>query len=446
MDQTAPIKQGEITCTPAPDVTPTKELEIVQESTDPIDDVREKLGNLFLDNNYSINSVLKLVHKRHINLSQLRDLLHQHQKNLNQTSLELFNTNYDRFYKLSCIVSCLSEPVQRLVNPLQDYHDRLNELYQSHNSYLATIDDRLAKLETTSKNKEIAIHLIELIRRHERLNKQIKSIKIFSQTASDIVDMKMNFETKIDLDAIERVSRQIHFTLTEVEETKPSDDELILIRKTLQENLCKSSDYLNRWLSDLFQEAINTKHKTLVEFVLQIHRLNGNEESDKMYLDHIFSELSRTLEENINTQPFGDSELPQFKLKICAAVIELVKKCWAPDTYIELLELGIAELASKLLGRFSEWLGQLRLSDFKVTGWSARESQESNFLAKQDAAMRLLIEDCTRLTKSVREFCDELPSADDFTTSERRDIISKSLSVVDSGLNNVRSLQRLMER
>lgn len=414
--------------------------------TNPLDDVGEKLGNLFLDDSYSISSVLKLVHKRQVNLSQLHDLLQQHQKNLNQTSLELFNTNYDRFYKLSCIISCLSEPVQRLVNPLRDYQSKLSELCQNHNSYLATIDDRLARLETTSKNKELAVHLIELIRRHRRLDKQIKSIKILTQTASDIVDGALNLETRIDLDSVERVSRQIHFTIQEVEETKPSDDELILIRKTLHENLCNSRDYLSRWLYDVFQEAINTKNKSLIEFVLQVHRLNGNVDLDRVYLNHIHQELSKSLEEVISHHPFSESNSSLFKLKICAAVYELVKKCWLSDTYIEILEIGIAQLACRLLQRFSEWLGKLRLSDFKVTGWSARDNQESNFLAKQDAAMKLLIADCTNLIDSVQKFCDELPSTDDTVSSERKDLISKSLLVLDSGLNNVRSLQRLMER
>lgn len=417
-----------------------------QQNREPVDEIIEKLGNLFLDDNYSINSVLKLVHMRHISLSQLRDLLQKHQKNLNQTSLELFNTNYDRFYKLSCIISCLAEPIQRLVDPLQVYYNKLSELCENHNSYLATIDDRLVRLESTSKNKEIAIHLIELIKRYERLEKQLKSIKLLNSTATEIVDRTLDFVSRIDLDAIERLSRQTHYTLKEVVATQPSDDELILIRKTLKDDLSKLREYLDKWLYELFQESINTKHKVLIEFVLQIHLLNGSNELDKIYLEHIFSELSKYLEDTINQQPFGVTGSPQFKLKICAAVFELVKRCWLPETYIELLEIGFVHLACRLLHRFSEWLGKLRLSDFKVTGWSTREHQESNFLAKQVAAMRLLIEDCSRLTESIREFCETLPSGNEQVTKERKDLITNSLNVVNSGLNNVRSLQRLMER
>lgn len=427
-------------------ITPQNLDQEQPQNQEPADELTEKLGNLFLDDDYSINSVLKLVNRRQVNLSQLRDLLQKHQKHLNQTSLELFNTNYDRFYKLSCIISCLADPIHRLVDPLQVYHNKLNEICQNHNSYLATIDDRLARLETTSKNKEISIYLIELIKRYERLEKQLKTIQLLKSTATEVIDKPLDFTTKIDLDAIERLSRQIHYNLKEVVATQPSDDELILIRKTLHDNLCKLREHLNKWLYELFQESVNSKHKLLIEFVLQVHILNGNNELDKIYLEHIFSELSKCLEENISQQPFGETDSTQFKLKICAAIYELVKKCWLPETYIELLDIGFAQLASRLLHRFSEWLGRLRLSDFKVTGWSARENQESNFLAKQDAAMKLLIEDCTRLIESIREFCESLPSSDEQITKERKELITNSLKIVDSGLNNVRSLQRLMER
>ena len=128
-----------------------------------------------------------------------------------------------------------------------------------------------------------------------------------------------------------------------------------------------------------------------------------------------------------------------------------IVECWSSEIYIEALDSEFSAVVCKLLQRFAEWLGRLRLSDFRIVGTISVPAQDgsanrtTNFLAKQDAIMRLLIEDCTRLINLIQAYeSTNLPQTQLSVT--RKKSLEKSFEIFQGGLNNVRSLQHLLER
>lgn len=221
------------------------------------------LNDIFLDDNYSIDSVFRSFYKLHgkLNLSDIREKLLQHQQDLNQSSLDLFNNSYDKFYKLSYIIACLAEPVQHLIDPLQSFKDQLSSICQNHNAYVDEISKKLALLEETSKNKELAKKLVELIKRRDRLEKQIGLID-WSYRPIDHSEKSDNIEHKIKCDLIERVNTELFILISEAHAIQPTHDELIPIKRSLELSLETRRCQLNRWLSGDSMETTQTKEIT----------------------------------------------------------------------------------------------------------------------------------------------------------------------------------------
>lgn len=546
---------------------PVQEQARTSQQTDIVNEVSDLFGDMFLDDSYSIESLLTKAQEHNLTLNQLREQLIRHQQDLNQTSLELFNNSYDRFYKLSHIIACLGEPIQHVINPLQNYRNHLGELCENHDLYLNEINKKLALLEETSRNKYLTGKLITLIKRRERIFQQIHRIEWLKRPSieSIISEPVDNIEHKVNCDAIERICVELHHLECCLSAIQPTSDELIPIKTSLQSSLKQQQSLLGAWFYDVFRLAIEAQNKPIIEFVLRTYKqigLNSNSELDRVwrhvivkpYLDLTISSDSKLLanmrqtydllgqflqkhvdlidadlvvssfwlevvealeklqrlyspsegldifrerylltEEFLNLykpadgQPqldmqrimarfdleayFGQrsakirahleaglaqqplSELPsrdanEFKLKISRHMHDLIVGCWSPEVYIAALDEKFREFCCQLLARYADWLGGLRLSDFRIVGAASGQPiqndqqaarRTTDFLSKQDAIMRLLIDDCQRLEESIGRF-------------ERSRLGASNVSILSSfvgvraGLNNVRNLQQLLER
>jgi len=544
------------------------------------------LDEVFLDENYSIETLLAKTQEATLNLGELRDRLIQHQQHLSQTSLELFNNNYDRFYKLSCIISCLAEPIGRLTGPLNGFKDQLFDVWENHNAYISSINTKLEMLEETNKNRDLAVQLISYIKRYERLDKRmitidwsVKSTSKKDYSPADFAQLDIDYKVKCDL--LERVNVELYFLTCEVSAMRPTHDELIPIKKSLETHLSDKQSQLDNWFESSFLSAIELQDKWLIGLILrtyiqkegtgkldlvwrnkvvkpylditftetamsrkiddtnQVYELleqflrrnlelieadfvirsfwheivnsldklvdfysltnldtfhrryistrvflerqrhysrsdnieHGLSQSEietnvskimkkfnlKSYFNHRLSQVASGVESSLIQQPL--SEMPcvndnknsepapvQFKLKICMHIYALVTKCWSAEIFIDDLETSFTQLACRILNRFADWLSKLRLSDFRITGPTAPENnRQTNFLAKQDAIMRLLIEDCNKLIDLIGAFLTTLPQETNLSDF-RKEMISESFGVLRRGLENVQSLQRLIER
>lgn len=209
------------------------------------------LSKQFLDDNYSSESLLASTRDQKLSLGELRDRVIQHQQDLNQNFLKLFNQNYDRFYKLSHIVTCLSEPIQGLVEPLQSFHGRLEELCRSHAADVEMINSKLNDLENSSKDKLLAKNLITLIGRHDRIEKKMDSIE-WSAIAPETIEFlsrsqnhdmtedgrkEISIDQKLICDLLERLSIELHYLNCEVRAMSPAHNELLSIKKSLEARL-----------------------------------------------------------------------------------------------------------------------------------------------------------------------------------------------------------------
>lgn len=550
------------------------------------------LNSLFLDENYSIESLLAKTQEGKLNLNKLRDKLIQHQQDLNQTSLDLFNNSYDRFYKLSYIISCLAEPIQHIIDPLQNFRNQLNDLCQSHNNYIQEINNKLASLEDTSKNKELAKQLILLIKRRDRIERQIENIDWSvrpinnENNATSKAQSTESINYKVKCDLLERINIELYYLTCEVRAIKPTNDELIPIKKSLEASLNVRQEQLDNWFEGVFLEANERQDKAFTDLILRTYKqrnafsrldnvwrtkvvkpylnltltevqlseqinqtydllkqflnrqlkvleaefvvesfwkevvdsldklekiyslyeldtfqnryvqtrsflMSQNEfislssdisiaqkEADyntrkimskfnlKGYFNHRLSQIASSVESSLATHPL--SELPsttkssinesadpkseillQFHLRICMHIYALITKCWSPELYIDALEFSFSILACRIINRFADWLSKLRLSDFRITGSTTpaeQNNRQTNFLAKQDAIMRILIEDCEKLSHLVHDFLKGLSHPDSNLITIRKELISDSFNTLNNGLNNVRSLQMLIER
>lgn len=550
-----------------------------------VEQLAKDLNELFLKQNYSIESLLAKTKQSNLSLQQLKDLLIQHQQDLNQTSIELFNSSYDSFYKLSYIISCLAEPIQHLIDPIQEFHSELKQLCADHDSYLELIKDKLLSLEETTKNQQLARRLIELIRRHERIESRMQNIDWSirpNQSATSAKQLVQNDhkDTKlsVECDLLERVNVELSYLANEVQAILPTNDELIPIKKTLVANLDARQQQLDNWFRGCFLESIELQDKKFIDMIVRTYaqidgldkldsvwrlqvvkpylnltlsetyldvdkvgdtfellgqflnrqielvgakfvlksfwqevtnsmialkRLYGLDKLDtffdrynstkeflslqqlpatssniarpsddeihsntkkvmnkfhlKSYFNHRLSQIATSVESALTKNPLselatdpnlaGSAPGYNYSLKITNHIYALITKCWSREIYIESLELSFSQLACRILNRFSDWLSKLRLSDFRIVGPSSQEiSRQTNFLAKQDALMRLLIEDCLLLKSNVNDFVSKLQNTDAEMTSTRKELIEESLKTLETGLDNVRSLRHLIER
>lgn len=238
---------------------------------DSVNEVSELLGNMLLDENYSIESLIKRAQEKNMTLSELRDQLLKHQQDLNQTSLELFNNSYDRFYKLSHIIACLAEPIQHVINPLQNYRNRLAELCHNHDVYIDNINQKLDSLEETNRNKQLASKMITLIKRQSRIFHQIQHVEWLKRPSVDSIIKEPfdNIDHKVNCDTIERICTELHYLVCEIIALQPTKDELISIKKSLESSVREQQSHLGAWFYDLFREAIQAQNKPVIKFILR---------------------------------------------------------------------------------------------------------------------------------------------------------------------------------
>ena len=216
-----------------------------QQQQHEVEELRKLLADMLLEADYSIEKLIKLAQERSLNLNQVREHLLKHLQNLNQTSVELFDESYDRFFKLSHIIACLAEPIHQVVNPIQTYRNRIGDICHSHDNYIQEIDRKLFQLEETTKNKQLANLMIELIKRRDRIFRQIQRIDLRPSKQLDDEGStnkptgpgQLSIEDKIRYDTIERVHMELYYLSCEVSAIQPTNDELIPIRESLQSSI-----------------------------------------------------------------------------------------------------------------------------------------------------------------------------------------------------------------
>jgi len=423
------------------------------------DTMADKLCDLLVED-YSVRSLIHQAQQNRLSLSELRDNLLKRQQDLNQASIELFNTNYDRFFKLSHHIAGLNEPIENMLHPIQLYHDKLNELCQKHDAYLDRIDKNISLLESTSKNKFLAKILIKLIGRRNRIFEQLDQLKWLNlQSIHGLMEQydPKKLEQKIEFDSIERLTVELHHLYCETLALEPTRDELIPIKQSLESSISAKRAQLTTWFRQVFHEAVVNRNRHLIDFVLSTYnQINDDYQEldiDKYFREHVNESLD-IIATSMKEQPLtelepGLDEHP-FKVKICLDVFKQILRCWSPDFYIEALDLNFAIMVYRILEKFSDWLGKLRLSDFRIVGTRINPENPggtTNFLAKQDAIMRLFIEDCTRLINKISEYeSNSLPGLEPKLRELRRAKLSDGINAMEEGMTNVRNLQKLLER
>lgn len=429
------------------------------------DQLSKGLHQLFLGDHYSIESLLAKAQENNLTLQQLKDLLIKHQQDLNQSSIELFNNNYDRFYKLSSVITSLKEPIQHLISPIEEFHSHLEQLCKGHDSYLEAINTKLSNLEETCKNKLVATKLIELIKRYDRIERQLESVDLTSiqfrrgksrtpkQSVHNQRSQTCNIRHTIVCDLLERINVEIFYLTKEVNAILPTSDELIPIKNNLMANLATRQQQLDIWFRGCFLEAIEIQDRELIDLSVRTYKqIDEWHKLDQIWqnyvvkpiLDNVASSLTNAF--SVDSTELNSTQV-KFKLKLTRHIYDYIIRCWSCDLYIENLDSEFSRLACQILNRFSEWLSQLRLSDFRIVGASSLDNnRQTNFLARQDAIMRLLIEDCSSLKSQVLGFVASLPNNNSKLTAIRNDLLSEGFKALENGLDNVKSLQHLIER
>lgn len=236
------------------------------------------LNEYFLDDNYSIESLLSKTRESNLTIKELLERLTQHQLNLNQTSSKLFDSSYDRFYKLSYGISCLAEPIQHLIQPFDSFRNQLKQLCIDHSVYIQEIDKKLASLEDTSKNKIDSKILIGLIQRMNRIEQQMGRIdwsigpvdKSKGNYASDVKHPHtMDYMTKCDL--IERIYVEIHIMKKSIRDIEPKHDELLSIKKALEENIEQNRVQLEAWFEKSLVSATELNDQSFRQFIYRTY-------------------------------------------------------------------------------------------------------------------------------------------------------------------------------
>lgn len=198
------------------------------------------LDNYILSENYSFEDLLATTRERKLTIKELLQCLTKHQQKLNQTSNELFDSSYDKFYELSHSISCLSEHMQYLYKSVDSFRNELREICINRKRYIEEIDHKLQTLQTTTKNKSDAERLIHLIRLRDRIDKQVDKVNWDSilppDRASRLQYMQsINYRTKCDL--VERLAIELKYLEKALKYVKPDNDELLSIKKSLESNL-----------------------------------------------------------------------------------------------------------------------------------------------------------------------------------------------------------------
>lgn len=224
------------------------------------------LNEIFLDENYSISSLLTKTN----DLQKLRDSLVEHKQNLNQNLLELFNNSYDKFYKLSYTITHISEPIQHLIEPTQNFRNSLGELCNVHDSYIGEINTKIAALEDANKNKELAKKLVGLIKRMHRIESQINNIDWSIQKPS----RHIGYEIKCDL--MERLYIELFHLSCEVCAIQPTQDVIKTIKKSLEDRLERHRSQLDNWFYDAFLCAIDSRDEVMMGLVLRTYEQIGS--------------------------------------------------------------------------------------------------------------------------------------------------------------------------
>jgi hypothetical protein len=155
--------------------------------------------------------------------------------------------SYDRFFKLSQLIKCFAEPIQSVINPIENYRDRLGQLCHDHDKYLQEIDTKLAALEETSKNKLYANRFIVLIMRRDRIFNQINQLEwLKTESRESILEASnKSIESKVRFDTVERLAYELNHLSHEVQAIQPTSDELISIKKNLQSSIDEQQTLLN---------------------------------------------------------------------------------------------------------------------------------------------------------------------------------------------------------
>lgn len=422
------------------------------------------LDIFFSDDNYSIESLIGKAKECKLTLKELRDRLIDHQEQLNQTSLELSNNSYDKFYKLSDLISRLADPLQELIHPLKTFHGQLSDLCSDHVSYVGQIDSYLNALEDTSRNKLLARRMIDLMKRRDRLEKLFELIdwslkpveRMYGPESPESRQESDHSKIQTQCDLLERVSIELHLLISEVRALKPSDDELITIKNSLENCLDERQSQQDSWFEKNFLKAVENQDRNFIDLVLRTYSARSALISLKQtwrsafFNDRLY-QIAASIEIGFSQQPMteSDQELgsPKLKLRITKHIYLSVTKCWSDDIYIEAFEFDFTKLCCRIINRFADWLSKLRLSDFRISGPSISGStRQTNFLAQQDAVMHLLILDCNDLARCIEEFVSSLKTEDRRTEMVRLKMVKESLDTLRNGLNNVLSLRKLIEK
>lgn len=232
------------------------------------------LNQLLFDPQFKLESLMLKSRDANLNLPQLKDCLLSYQQDLNQNSLDLFNNNYDRFYKLSYFISCITDPIEHLNVPLSQFKQKLEELCQNHDNYLIKIDERLQAIDDLNRNKELARILIQHIKRHDRLEARMRQVEWPAKATKKLqqFDQVKLIEYKIKCDLIERLSVEYYHLNSQINTIKPTRDELRLIKESLQSNIRGRQLELDNWFERTFLNAIELQDKQLIDLILPAYR------------------------------------------------------------------------------------------------------------------------------------------------------------------------------
>lgn len=198
------------------------------------------LDSYFLGENYSFEDLLASTRERKLTIKELLQCLTKHQQNLNQTSSELFDSSYDRFYKLSHSISCLSDPIQYLSKTVESFRNELGQICSDKENYINELDNKLLSLQNSTKNKFVAKRLIHFIRLRDRIDKQVDKIDWKSVIPKDKAMRSkyinsINYKTKCDL--VDRLTTELKYLEQNLKLVKPDHDELLLIKNSLESNI-----------------------------------------------------------------------------------------------------------------------------------------------------------------------------------------------------------------
>lgn len=318
-----------------------------------------------------------------------------------------------------------SKLIQKL---LERYKQALKVLVsfdkESLRDYLDDINQNLDSLKDISRNKILSKRLIECIRHRNKIEATIER--------RDHTDQLMTY------DILEIANVSLYHLNKQLLQIQPTNKDLIAIKTSLEDSINKRQIELDNWFESSFVKAIESSDVLLMGLVLRTY---GQKDAfDK--IDDIFQSKIVTPSPNL-MHTTTDSP---FSLKICNNISGFISMCWSEQVYVAELEFEFIKLSCSILNRFGDWLGKLSLSDFRIiSAVGSSKLQPTNFLAKQNALMRLLITDCETLIKKTDELVES-----NFNKLENQDfarqMFDNSFQEVEKGLTNVRSLQKLIEK